>query len=131
MEVNEGEQIVLANQTVDVVKCEKCGHLMANIDADQVQPGDLWALKSSKVRLSNPTTEEQICLKCEFTPQRSFLQKVGDWFEEESDDHNDSGFFSAPSTFSSGESQEPSSGGFSLPSFGGGIFSGGGASRTF
>ena len=122
-----GDMIELKNQTVEVVECEECDHLMVNIDADEIQPGDLATLKKAGVRLSNPETEEEICLNCEIPRRPSFMQKVSTWFDSSDDD--DSSFFhstpSSPSIFGG------SSIGGGFGGFGGGSFSGGGASRSF
>ena len=89
---NKGDKIELAHQEVEVVECENCNHLMVNIDADQLHPGDLTKLKGEGVRISNPDTEKPYCLNCE---QKTFGRKVADFFE--SDDDDDSGFFSSSS----------------------------------
>jgi uncharacterized membrane protein YgcG len=123
--INEGDTIQLANQEVEVIKCNECDHLMVNIDADQLSPGDLTLLKSYRVRISNPTTEDEVCVNCDPVERTSFVEKLGSWFDDDDDD-DDSGFFSSPSSSSSG-----SFGGGSFGGFGGGMFSGGGASRSF
>ena len=125
----DGDVISLKNQDVDVVECEECGHLMVNIDADQVSAGDLVTLKREGIYLSNPDTKEQICLHCEYN-KPSFGQRLSTWFDDK-DDEDDTPFFhstptpSSPSTFGGSSSF----GGFG--GFGGGLFSGGGASRSF
>ncbi len=122
----ENDNIELKNQTVGVVKCEECDHLMVNIDADQLQPGDLSILKKEGVRISNPETENAVCINCEV---KTFGKRVSDWFESDDDD-DDSSFFSP--TPSSGGSLFGGSGGFGgFGGFGGGSFGGGGASRSF
>ncbi len=125
--MNEGDKIQLKNQEVEVVKCEKCDSLMVNLDADQLAPGDLVILKKAGVRISNPETEDPICIKCEGL---TFGQRLSRWFESdnEKDDDNDSDFFTPGGSFGGGRS----SGGFGgFGGFGGGGFSGGGASRGF
>lgn len=120
------EKINLKNQEVEVVDCEECGHEMVNIDADQIQQGDLTMLKHFGIRVSNPETEKQICVVCEFEPeeQETFGRKIADFFSDLADSDSDSGFFSGGSFGGSS-----SLGGFR--GFGGGSFGGGGASRGF
>lgn len=126
----KGEIITLQKQDVKVVECEDCGHLMVNIDADEIMEGDLKILKRKGVRLSNPETEEPICLNCEFVEKKSFGQKLSEWFESDDDDDDDSGFFSStPSSPTPIFGGSTFGGGFG--GFGGGVFSGGGASRSF
>lgn len=124
-----GDTIELVNQTVEVVDCDECDHLMVNIDADEIRPGDLLTLKRAGLRLSNPETEEEICLNCEYN-KPTFGQKLSSWFESSNDDNNDDSFFHSTPSIST-----PSFGGSSFGEgfggFGGGSFSGGGASRSF
>lgn len=99
-QAKEGDMISLQKQDVKVVKCEECGALMVNIDADEVAQGDLTTLKRKGVRLSNPETEKQVCLKCEYTPKKSFGEKLSEWFDtdtEDEDDDDSSFFHSTPS----------------------------------
>ena len=125
---SEGENIALSNQTVEVVACDECDHLMVNLDADQLRQGDLLILKRAGIRISNPETEKEICINCEFEKE-SFGKKLATWFDTDDDD-DDSSFFS-----SGGGSTTPIFGGSSsfggFGGFGGGVFSGGGASRSF
>lgn len=93
---------------------------MVNLDADQLEPGDLTTLKSAGVRISNPETTKPICVNCEFL---TFGKKVAEWFED-NDDDDDSSFFGG---FGLGST---SFGGFG-GRIGGGGFGGGGASRGF
>jgi len=118
-----GDVINLQRQNVIVEKCEKCGDLMVNLDADELRPGDLITLKMRGVKISNPETTDLVCVKCEYpTKQKeTFGEKMSRWFDE-SDDDNDSSFFG-----SGGFSGGSSSGGFG--GFGG--FGGGGVSRGF
>lgn len=116
-------KIQLKNQEVEVVECEKCSKNMVNLDADQLAVGDLTTLKQAGVTVSNPNTEDQICVNCE---HRTFGRKVADFFESDNDDDDDSSFFGGSSF---GGSDDSSSGGFS--GFGGGSFSGGGASSSW
>ncbi len=126
-----GEKLQLKNQIVEVVKCKNddCGHLMVNIDADQLQPGDLAILKKHAVRISNPETEAPVCVNCEV---KTLGRRIADWFESEDDD--DSSFFSStPSSSGSLFGGSSSFGGFGggFGGFGGGSFGGGGAARGF
>ena len=115
--VEVGQKFVLKNQTVDVVKCERdgCDHLMVNLDADQLAPGDLVTLKTLGVRISNPETKNQLCVNCEV---KTFAHKVSSWFDKD-DDNDDSSFFSGSSF----------GGSSSFGGFGG--FGGAGATRGF
>ena len=127
-----GDIIDLRNQiNLEVVKCEETGVLMVNIDADQLAPGDLSFIKSLGLTISNPNTDKPVALGVDFE-EETFGSKVKKWFD--SDDDDDSDFFSFPS-FGGGSSFGGfSGGGFSGSSFGGfsgGGFSGGGASRGF
>ncbi len=121
----------MKNQEVEVMKCESqgCTSAMVNIDADQLQPGDLATLKAAGVRISNPETSDPICVNCEVRDKKTFDQRLSSWFEDEDDD-DDSSFFS--STPSSGGSLFGGSSGFGgFGGFGGGGFGGGGAARGF
>lgn len=102
---------------------------MVNLDADQLAPGDLVALKKGSVRISNPDTDKAICINCEHV---TFGRKVADFFE--SDDDDDSSFFGGATGGFLGGASSGGFGGFSGGSFGGfggGGFGGGGASRGF
>lgn len=118
-------EIQLKNQKVEVVDCKECNHDMVNIDADQLAAGDLAILKAEKVRISNPETEDPICLNCEAPRLASRLR---DWFDSEDDD-DDSSFFSAGTGLFGGSSSSGGFGGFG--GFGGGFSGGGGAGRAF
>lgn len=122
-------KILLAKQEPEIVKCEKCEHTMVNIDADQLQTGDLLTLKKAGLRVSNPETTDPICLNCEVD---TWGHRLARWFEtDDSDDDNDDHFFGGGSSsgglFGGGGSS--SGGGFG--GFGGGSFSGGGASSSW
>lgn len=125
-DAEEGDILTLQRQDVEVVECEECGHLMVNIDEDELRPGDLVILKRKGVRVSNPHTTEDICVDCEFNSGAKAVVGAGlatalsSWFDDDDDD--DSGFFGGGGNSSFG-------GGFG--GFGGGSFSGGGASRSF
>jgi uncharacterized membrane protein YgcG len=122
-------RVKLSHQTVDIVRCEECSHKMVNLDKHELYSGDLAKLKNEGVRVSNPDTEKAICIHCE-EPDGFF----SNWFD--SDDNDDSGFFSGIALgglSSIGSSSSGSSGGFGggFSGFGGGGFSGGGASGSF
>ncbi len=141
--MQKGDKIQLKNQEVEVVGCQQCNHAMVNLDAPQVEKGDLVTLKKEGVRISNPTTEAPVCLNCELD---NFWKRLHAWWNtplEESTDtesgDDDSSFFTG---FGSGIGigggfggggfggfGGGSSGGFG--GFGGGSFSGGGASGGF
>ncbi len=123
-----GDTIELAQEDVEVVACDDCSHLMVNIDADQITRGDLLILKRAGVRLSNPETQEHICLNCEYN-KPTFGQKLRDWFDDQNDDDDTPFFVPTPTVSSPSFGGSSSFGGFG--GFGGGVFSGGGASRSF
>lgn len=118
------ETIELTNQTLEIVECKKCGKKMVNIDADQLYSGDLLKLKQNGILVSNPNTEEEICVNCD---EDSTLKS---WFD--SDDDDDSSFFSptglglVAGLFSMGMN---SGGGFG--GFGGGSSGGGGSNGSW
>lgn len=124
----EGDKIALAGQEVEVVKCKECELLMVNIDAKELKHGDLAILKRAGVRISNPETDEPICLKCDY---ESWGDRLNKWFDDDNDDDDDSSFFSPSSVggLFGGSSFGSHSSGFG--GFGGGGFGGGGASRSF
>ena len=127
-----GDTIQLASQEVEVVACEDCDALMVNIDESELEPGDMKTLKQNGVRISNPHTDDAICIKCEIEredAENDFKRKVNDYFEPKSeekkdddDDHLFGGFGGNDTGFGSGDS---------FGGFGGGSFSGGGASGDF
>lgn len=124
-EINEGDQVQLTEQTQEVVACQETGVLMLNIDADELQPGDLTKIKRMGLTISNPETDKPVALGVDLPEKEdSFGRKVASWFE--SDDDDDSSFFTPMPTSSSGFSFGGGFGGF-----GGGGFSGGGVSRGF
>lgn len=125
-----GEKIELAKQTVEVCRCNNCGSRMVNVDAKNLEKGDLTLLKSKGVRVSNPDTEEELCVVCEYkdTTDDTLGAAVAGFFggfsagqssTHDSDSNDDSSFFGG--------------GGFGggFGGFGGGSFNGGGASRSF
>ena len=113
-----GDTIQLASQEVEVVACEDCDALMVNIDESELEPGDMKTLKQNGVRISNPHTDDAICIKCEIEredAENDFKRKVNDYFEpksEEKKDDDDDHLFGGNG-------------------FGGSSFSGGGASGDF
>lgn len=126
-----------ANKGLEVVTCQETGVPMLNIDADQLQKGDLVFIKRLGLTISNPDTDKPVALGVDYT-ENSFGHKLKNWFEnddsdeeDEDDDSDDSSFFhssSAGSLFGGG-SFGGLGGGFG--GFGGGSFGGGGASRGF
>lgn len=119
-----GDTIELQKQDVKVVKCTNCGSLMVNIKQEQVDKGDLLTLKRLGLRLTNPATQDPICINCEIKredEEHTFKRKVRDFFKD--DDDNDSSFFGGGSSGGFG------SGGWG--GFGGGSFSGGGATGSW
>lgn len=123
------DQIQLAKQQVMVEKCKECDTKMVNLDANQLEIGDLKTLKTAGVRISNPETKDPVCLNCHVEKKHKFWQGVNDFFESDSshDDDDDNSFFGG----SGGGISGGSSGGSSFGGFGGGIFSGGGASASW
>lgn len=126
--MNIGDTIQLKNQEVEIVSCNECDRQMVNIDADQLEPGDLTILKKADVSISNPNTEDEICIHCE---NRTIGHKIADWFSSDDSNDDDSSFFHPSPLTSSGSifGGHSSFGGFG--GFGGGSFSGGGASASF
>lgn len=116
-----------------VVLCEETGVRMLNIDADEIQRGDLQFIKSLGLTISNPDTDRPIALGVDFL-EDSWGERINDYLNNEDDD-DDSDFFGGDDdddddSFLGGFG----SGGFSGDSFGGfggGLFSGGGASGDF
>ena len=123
-----GDIITLQRQDGEVEKCDKCSKLMVNLDADELRPGDLVILKRKGVRISNPETEDLVCVKCEFEKPESFGHKLSSWFEDDDDD-DDSGFFYTPVSTTRSTPTFGGSSGFG--GFGGGLSGGGGAGRGF
>lgn len=122
----EGSIIKLSKQVAKIVECEDCGHLMVNLDVEELGTGDLSILKKEGVRISNPETDKEICINCEFKKE-SFGHKLASWFETDNDD--DTPFFTPSSSSDDDDDSGSPFGGFG--GFGGGVFSGGGASRSF
>lgn len=116
--MNIGEIIRLIKQEVKVIKCELCGEPMVHVDKNKLVTGDLVTLKKAKVKVSNPDTDNNVCVNCE-EPKSTYSK----WHNDDDDSH----FFNTPSSdsgFGGGDS-----GGFG--GFGGGDFGGGGASSGF
>ena len=111
---NLGDTIELQKQDVKVVACNNCGAHMVWLKMKDLQPGDLLTLKRLGIKLTNPHTEDQLCIDCEIKREQiehEEKRKVSSWFNTAPSHHDsDSGF-----SFGGG-------GGF-----GGGMFSGGGA----
>ena len=118
-----GEMVTLQKQNVKVELCQKCRGLMVNIDANQIEKGDMVTLKGLGLIISNPETPDPICIKCEIETKPTFRRKAYEWFK--SDSYDDSSLHS-----SSGSWGGSSSGG-GFGGFGGGLFGGGGAGRGF
>lgn len=111
-----GDYISLQKEDLEIVRCEECSHLMVNVDEVDLRPGDFNVLKRKGIRVSNPDTTDEICSHCE--EPRSH---VSSWWDD-NDDDDDSNFFNMRTSTPSLSS---------MFSFGGGKFSGGGASRKF
>lgn len=126
-----GDKIQLKNQEVEVEECQKCGDLMVNVDADQLAQGDLTILKRAGVKVSNPETEEPICVTCEYDTWGSRLSGffTSGGSSDESDSDDSSFFHSSSGSFGGGSYGGGFGGGFG--GFGGGGFGGGGASAGF
>lgn len=123
------------NKDLEVVECQETHVPMLNIDADEIQKGDLVFLKSIGLTISNPDTDKPVALGVDFK-EDSFGSRLAKWFEENNDD--DDSFFSRPSTYTptplfGGGSFGGIGGGFGggFGGFGGGSFGGGGVSRGF
>lgn len=120
---------------LEVVACQETGVPMVNIDADQLESGDLKYLKSLGLTISNPSTDKPVALGVDFI-DNSWGHKIKEYLSDDNDNDDDSHFFSSGSgtgTFLGGMSSTGfgglGSGGFG--GFGGGGFGGGGASRGF
>ena len=127
-----GDKIKLAKQEVEVVACESCDALMVNIDQKALAKGDIDILKKAGVRISNPATDDPVCIRCEIQreeEEHTIKRHVDDYMERKDDDSDsdssDSGFFGG-----GGDSGGGSFGG-GFGGFGGGVFSGGGATGSW
>jgi len=117
-----GDLIQLTNQECEIVECEECEDLMVNIDLEDLARGDLAILKKEGIKISNPDTDDPICLDCEIKREDSeheLKRKVNNYMSPSHHDHDDSSFFGG--------------GGFGggFGGFGGGVTSGGGATGGF
>lgn len=103
---------------VEIEKCQKCDHDMVNVDRDQVTESDVINLRNKGIRISNPDTEDLICLVCH-------AQHFVDWYNEPKKEKEEDSYHSS-SISSLGSIGGFFGGGFG--GFGGGKMSGGGAS---
>lgn len=117
---------------LDVVRCEKTGVPMLNIDADQIELGDLAFIKKLGLTISNPDTDKPVALGVDYI-EESWGKKINDFLTTDDDDDDDSSFFSSTGGFLGGVGSSGFGGSFGggFGGFGGGSFSGGGASRGF
>lgn len=111
---------------LEVVKCERTGVPMLNIDANQIKKGDLNFIKALGLTISNPDTDRPIALGVDYE-DGSWGHRISQFLSSPSSDDDDGSFFSG-SSFLGGSG---SSGFSSFGGFGGGSFSGGGASSGF
>ena len=124
----------------EVVECQETHVPMLNIDADQIEKGDLLYIKKLGLTISNPDTDKPVAIGVDYV-DNSFGHRIKKYFESDSkddDDDDDSSFFApvvAGGVLGGLFGGSPSFGGFggspSFGGFGGGSFSGGGASRSF
>lgn len=119
-----GDMLSLHAGDFEVGECKKCRTVMVNVDADELYPGDLEKIRNEGLRISNPETDEMLCLNCDIETRPSRRVALRSWFDTPSSSpsykSSDSGWFGGSS-----------GGGFSFGGFGGGGFSGGGASGGF
>ena len=120
-----GETIELSKKTFEVIGCKHCKEAMVNIDSDEIGLGDLVKLKFSGVKVSNPETDEAVCIHCDIAKKPSKRKALADWMNSPS--NNDSSWHSSSSPSPSTSSFDFGSGG----GFGGGSFGGGGASGSW
>lgn len=118
--MNTGDKITLSKREFEVVGCKHCKENMVNIDSDEIGLGDLIKIKFNGLRISNPETDENVCIDCDIVKHPSRRKELSDFMKSDSD--NDSSWHSSSS---------PSSPSFNFGGFGGGSFGGGGASRGF
>lgn len=127
-----GSIVELRGQDCEVVACQETGVLMLNIDADELAPGDLKFIKRLGLTISNPETDEPIALGVELKKETTVAEAVATYLStrsyDDDDDDDDSSFFG-----NTGFLGNSSRGGFSstFGGFSGGMFSGGGASRSW
>ena len=103
------------NREYEIEECSKCYHKMINIDANEITQTDLILLRNNEIRVSNPNTDDLICLNCH-------VQHFIDWYNKKKEvtrDHDSSisSLRSVGGFFGSG-----------FKGFGGASFSGAGAS---
>lgn len=121
-----GDTVELQEQECEVVASEVSGKLMLNIDANELQPGDLTFIKQLGLTISNPDTDKKVAVDEDYE-HGSFGHTIASFLggvaadRAMDDTHDDSSFFSGGSF----------GGGSSFGGFGGGGFSGGGASGGF
>lgn len=123
-----GDKVYLKTQMQEVVASEVSGRLMLNIDADELQPGDLTFIKKLGLTISNPHTDRPIAID-EVVP-KLLSERVADFFESKDDD-DDSSFFNDKGSFLGGSSFGGLGGFGGFGGFGGGSFGGGGITRGF
>lgn len=107
----------------DIIRCQDCNHKMVNLDKKDIYPGDLRVLKRLNIRVSNPETDDPICSHCE--AEDSLVSK---WYDSDYDNDSDLFNWSGMLSGRTGNNGFPN---FNTWGFGGGSFSGGGASRKF
>lgn len=131
-----GDVVSLQGQNdLEVVKCQETGVLMLNIDADQLQKGDLTFIKKLGLTISNPDTDKPVALGVDYKPD-SWGHRIHQFFTttstKEDDDDDDSNFFGGGGFLGGmGSGGFGGFGGGGFGGFGGGSFSGGGASGGF
>ena len=78
----------LAN--LEVVKCQETGVSMLNIDADQIQPGDLSFIKKLGLTISNPDTDKPVALGVDYI-EDSWGHRIHEFLtaDSSSDDEED------------------------------------------
>lgn len=117
---------------LDVVACQETDVPMLNIDANQLQPGDLKFIKSLGLTISNPDTDKPVALGVDYKDE-SWGHRISKYLSDDNDNDDDSTFFGSGGFLGGGSSWGggglSSGGGFG--GFGGGSFSGGGASGGF
>ena len=128
-----GDKIDLQKlKELEVVECQETSVPMLNIDADQIQVGDLAFIKKLGLTISNPDTDKPVALGVDYT-EESWGQKINEFLTSDNDNDDDSSFFSTAGSLLGGLGSlgfgGSSSGGFG--GFGGGFGVGGGASAKF
>lgn len=128
-----GDIVHLHKQEQEVVQCEETDVLMLNVDADELEPGDLRFIKALGLTISDPNTERPVAISVEDSLAGSVAAAAATYFvaKKKDDDDDDSSFFEPTSRLFGGHSSFGGFGGGGFGGFGGGGFSGGGASRSF